>query len=119
VYPQLDGETSSAETTRNDPDTPREAVRVVVHEGHSQVVLAVDLESLVAEARRCGGIIEIVPQVGDFVATNDPLFQLHGGAAGFDDAVLREAIAMGPERTMEQDPMLAFRILVDVGLWAL
>lgn len=119
VYPQLDGETATAKTTRNGPGTPREAVRIVVHEGHSQVVLAVDLESLVAEARRCDGIIEFVPQVGDFVATDEPLFQLHRGTAGFDDAVLREAVAMGTERTMEQDPMFAFRILVDVGLKAL
>ena len=83
------------------------------------MVLAVDLESLVAEARRCDGIIEIVPQVGDFVATDEPLFQLHGGAAGFDDAVPCEAVATGTERTLEQDPVFAFRILLDVGLKAL
>jgi uncharacterized membrane protein len=93
--------------------------RIVIHQGTSLVVLAVDTAALVAEARRLDGVIEFVPQVGDFVATDDPLFHLYGAAAGADDAVLREAVAFGPERTMEQDPMFAFRILVDIALKAL
>jgi uncharacterized membrane protein len=93
--------------------------RVAVHQGTSLIVLAVDTASLVAEARRLDGVIEFVPQVGDFVAADEPLFRLYGGAAGADDAVLREAVAFGPERTMEQDPMFAFRILVDIALKAL
>ena len=36
-----------------------------------------------------------------------------------DDRVLRSAVAFGPERTMEQDPLFAFRILVDIALKAL
>ncbi len=93
--------------------------RVVIHQGISLVVLAVDTAVLVAEASRLDGVIEFVPQVGDFVAADEPLFRLYGGAEGADDAVLREAVAFGPERTMEQDPMFAFRILVDIALKAL
>jgi len=93
--------------------------RVVPHAGRSQVVLAVDIEALVLEARRLDGVIEFVPQVGDFVAADEPLFNLYGGAARIDDAVLRAAVAFGTERTMEQDPMFAFRILVDIALKAL
>lgn len=93
--------------------------RTVTHDGRSQVVLAADLASLVAEARRCHGVVEVLPQVGDFIAADEPLLQLYGGAAQCEDAVLKEAIALGTERTMEQDPMFAFRILVDVALKAL
>ena len=93
--------------------------RVVPHAGRSQVVLAVDIEALVLEARRLDGVIEFVPQVGDFVAADEPLFNLYGGAARIDDAALRAAVAFGTERTMEQDPMFAFRILVDIALKAL
>src|SRR6185295_16771164 len=32
---------------------------------------------------------------------------------------VRSAVALGPERTLEQDPMFAFRILADIGLKAL
>jgi uncharacterized membrane protein len=93
--------------------------RVVRHGGISQIVTAVNLPTLVVEAERCDGIIELVPQVGDFVATDEPLFRLQGGAAVIDDEVLRGTVAFGSERTMEQDPTFAFRIVVDIALRAL
>ena len=64
-------------------------------------------------------MIEFVPQVGDFVATDEPLFNLYGGAASLDDETLRSTVAFGPERTMEQDPTFAFRIVIDIALKAL
>ncbi len=60
-----------------------------------------------------------MPQVGDFVATDEPLFALYGATATIDDRDLRATVAMGAERTLEQDPMFAFRILVDIALKAL
>jgi len=63
--------------------------------------------------------VELVPQVGDFVVTGEPLFVLYGGAVALDDVMLHSAVALGPERTIEQDPMFGFRILVDIGLKAL
>ena len=72
-----------------------------------------------AQARRANGVIEFVPQVGDFVAVEDPLFHLYGGAGAIDDGSLRGAVALGSERTMEQDPTFAFRILVDIAIKAL
>jgi uncharacterized membrane protein len=118
VYPEDEteggGGGGSATVARHGPPD-----RVVPHAGRSQVVLAVDIEALVLEARRLDGVIEFVPQVGDFVAADEPLFILYGGAARVDDAALRAAVAFGTERTMEQDPMFAFRILVDIALKAL
>jgi uncharacterized membrane protein len=93
--------------------------RIVQHAGTSEIVLAVDLETLVEEARRAGGTIEFIPQVGDFVAGEEPLFALYDGAADIEDRRLLATVAFGPERTMEQDPMFAFRILVDIALKAL
>lgn len=95
------------------------ASRVTLHQGKSEIVLAVDLPTLVAMARRSDGVIEFAQQVGDFVATEEPLFVLHGGAVILDDRRLRAAVAFGSERTLEQDPMFAFRILVDIALKAL
>ena len=93
--------------------------RVVWHEGGAASVLAVDLGTLVREAQRTNGIVEFVPRVGDFVATDDPLFVLHGNAGAVDDALLRQTVAFGSERTMEQDPLFSFRIMVDIALKAL
>ena len=107
------------------PDTeiwrpqPGAASRVTLHQGKSEIVLAVDLPTLVMLARRSDGVIEFAQQVGDFVATDEPLFVLHGGAVAIDDNRLRTKVAFGSERTLEQDPIFAFRILVDIALKAL
>jgi uncharacterized membrane protein len=79
----------------------------------------VDIPTLLAEARRRDGVVELVPRVGDFLAWGQVVFRLYGGAAEITDRRLRETVAFGPERTLEQDPMFAFRILVDIGLKAL
>jgi len=93
--------------------------REVEHRETSEIVLAVDISTLVALAQHHDGVIEIMPQVGDFVAANEPLFVLHGGAMAIDDRTVRSTVAFGPERTLEQDPMFAFRIIVDIALKAL
>ena len=93
--------------------------RIVEHQGSSGVVLAVDLPGLVTLAREANGYIEFVPQVGDFLAVDEPMFRLHGGAVAIDDRRLRASVALGSERTLEQDPTFALRILVDIAIKAL
>ena len=104
-------------------DAPRrelgEPGRVIAHGGTSEIVLAANLHELIAQAQRSNGVIEFVPQVGDFIATDEPLFKLYGGAASLDEGDLRSAVAFGLERTMEQDPTFAYRIVVDIALKAL
>src|SRR4051812_1762503 len=93
--------------------------RFVPHSGSSQVLLTIELQDLVAAARTAGGIIEVIPSVGDFVGKDEPLFALYGAAAVIDDRELRNVVLFGAERTMEQDPAFAFRIVVDIALKAL
>jgi len=93
--------------------------RVIYHAGRSGTVLAVNMAGLVAQAQRADSVIEVVPQVGDFVAVDEPLFYLYGKDSAIDDHTLRSLVAFGSERTMEQDPMFAFRIEVDIALKAL
>ena len=93
--------------------------RTIEHRGTSEVVLAANVDELVAEAHGSGGVIEFVPQVGDFIATGEPLFKVYGAAALLDEGRLKSHVAFGPERTLEQDPTFAFRIIVDIALKAL
>jgi uncharacterized membrane protein len=93
--------------------------RVILHQEKSEIVLALRLPILMEEAERMNGVIEFMPQVGDFVATDEPLFHLYGNACNVDVRRLRAAVAFGPERTLEQDPTFAFRIVIDIGLRAL
>ena len=93
--------------------------RIVSHQGTSAIVLAVNLEALAAEASRVDGAIEVVPRVGDFVASGEPVFLLHGGSNVFDEGRLRGSIAFGRERTIEQDSTFALRVIVDIAIRAL
>jgi len=93
--------------------------RTLFHKGRSAIILAVDLETLRREAERTQGVVEFAYQIGDFIATGEPLFLLHGGAAAADDRWLRAAIAFGPERTIEQDATFALRVIVDIAIKAL
>jgi len=93
--------------------------RIVTHAGAAQVLLAVELQDLIAAARAADGIVQLIPSVGDFVGRDEPLFALYGGAAAIEERRLRNAARFGAERTMEQDPAFSFRIVVDIALKAL
>jgi uncharacterized membrane protein len=94
--------------------------RTLLHRATSAIVIAVNLEALVAEARRADVIIELAPRVGDFVARDDPLFLLRGsGTTKIDERRLYGQVAFGPERTIEQDSTFAFRVIVDIAIKAL
>jgi uncharacterized membrane protein len=116
VYPEPTLGSNRSDASRRELGEPG---RVIAHAGTSEIVLAANLHELVAQAQRSNGVIEFVPQVGDFIATDEPLFKLYGGAASLDADDLRSAVAFGLERTMEQDPTFAYRIVVDIALKAL
>jgi uncharacterized membrane protein len=78
------------------------------------VVLAFDVEGLVALAARHDCLIEMVPQVGNLLGPGDAVLRVHGGADLPPEALL-QSIALGTERTMEQDPTFAFRVIVDIA----
>lgn len=116
VYPAHIDEprpTTTARPLLGSPD------RIIKHAGKSAVVLAVNLDTLVAEAERTEGVVEFVHRVGDFIASGEPLFFLYGRAASADVRRLQEAVALGRERTIEQDATFALRVIVDIAIKAL
>ncbi len=116
VYPDRVEGTPGPSPARRAQDAPR---RIFFHGGAPGVILAINLEALVVLARNAGGSIEVVPQVGDFLGVGDPVFRLQGGAGDIDDGRLGALVALGAERTIEQDATFAFRIIVDIGIKAL
>ncbi len=116
VYPEPASAAPEVELPFVGPEGRR---RTVLHTGGAAIVLAVDLDTLVADATHAGGIIELVPQVGDFLAEGEPLFELYGNAVSIANHRLQARVAFGAERTMEQDPIFAFRIIADIALKAL
>ncbi len=116
VYPQPTQEPSQPHIR---PQTPGAPSRMIHHAGKSEVILSVDIGALIAESQKADVVIELIPVVGDFVGKDEPLIALYGNASKTDENILISAITFGTERTMEQDPTFAFRIIIDIALKAL
>jgi len=94
-------------------------VKTFLHSGKSGVILAVDAKGLAEHARLAGAVLVLRPQVGDFVAKGEILLEAYIAGDEINDSDIEMSIAFGPERTMEQDPAFAFRVLVDIAIKAL
>jgi uncharacterized membrane protein len=93
--------------------------RVVTHVGKPGVVQALDIGGLADIAIRNDCIVEVVPQVGDFVTSRDEVFRIYGQGVNIAAQELFQHLALERERTLEQDPAFAFRIIVDIASKAL
>jgi uncharacterized membrane protein len=98
---------------------PKDVEPRVVASENDGAVLDFDLRGLFIKAVTLNCTIELVPQVGDFIAAGDPLFRVFSASSSPADNELRNSVAIGHERTLEQDPMFAFRIIVDIASKAL
>lgn len=116
VYPHLLSEGSEQQGVRSpDPD----ARTWTVESRLTGVVQAFDSRGLLALATTSGALIELVPQVGDFVGAGAPIFRVHGGRSDLNERALRACVVLGQERTHEQDPAFPLRIIVDIACKAL
>src|SRR5262249_3103098 len=116
VYPSpYDPKRSERSVGRTPRVTSTQEVEVA---GASGVVMAFGAVELARLAEELDVVLELIPQGGDFVSRGDPLFRVAGSGQA-PPAALRGCIAIGPERTLEQDPRFVFRILVDIASKAL
>jgi uncharacterized membrane protein len=113
VYPKHLAESQPAPQPAG--KAPGETPTTTVANTRDGVVLAFDVPGLVSLAERADCVLEMVPQVGDFIAAGDPLFRVFQGGAALSADALRNSVAVGQERTLEQDPEFAFRIIVDIA----
>jgi len=117
VYPTASDPTRpEGPVSVNLPATPPS---VVSHIGRPGVLMAFGTADVTRLATAADAVVELLPQVGDFVADGDPVFRVFGGARPVSPAALRGCVAVGTERTLDQDPRFAFRILVDIANKAL
>ena len=113
VYPKRVAELPSTAQAPS-PELDGEPISIIPSD-RDGVVLAFDIPGLVSLAQRADCVIELVPQVGDFIAIGDPLFRISQTGPTLPTEALRHSVAVGQERTLEQDPTFAFRIIVDVA----
>jgi uncharacterized membrane protein len=88
------------------------------------VLQAVDVVACVRRAREHDVVLRLVPQVGQYVASGEPLFEVFSmtgacATGGPTDRQLLRTVDVGPERAVYQDPFYGIRALVDVAAQAL
>jgi uncharacterized membrane protein len=91
--------------------------RDVIWSAGPGILQAIDVPLIIAAARDADAAVEILVPFGETVQ-QAPVAVVHGSADPSLDAVVIKAIRTGPERTFEQDPALAFRVLADIALRA-
>jgi uncharacterized membrane protein len=95
---------------------------VVVRSAGSGAIQAIDAEGLVRWARQHDCIVVLHHRVGDSVPLNARLIEAYGARGPVTDReqrALRGMVALGTERTLDQDPAFAIRIMVDIADLAL
>lgn len=100
-------------TTRADPT-------LVVRASRGGVIQAVDPDGLVEWARTHDAELALAHAIGDFVHTGGAVVFVYGGDLGDRaEEELEGMVALGDERTFDQDPAFAIRIMVDIANRAL
>jgi len=84
-------------------------------------LVSVDGDALLACAERRCMLVELLPQIGDFVVVDLPLFRV--APAGALDEAARQAlcacVAIDRQRTVEQDAPFGLQQIVDIAMKAL
>lgn len=93
--------------------------RHVLWSGRAAVLQAIDLPALLDEAERAGVVVELCVAPGATIEPDAAVAVLHGPEENVPDRAVLGAIVVGHERSFEQDPAFALRILVDIALRAL
>jgi uncharacterized membrane protein len=112
---------AEGERVRDDPGSAAlpPQTQVVLHRGGPLIIQAIDVPRLVALAEREGAVVAMAWAVGDTVIEGMPLLRVHGGRAPIAEPQLRQLVRLGTERTFDQDPKYAIRLLVDIAIKAL
>jgi uncharacterized membrane protein len=100
--------------------TSRAEPTLVVRASRGGAIQAVDPDGLVEWARAHRAELVLPNRVGNFVHMDGELVRVYGGEVGDRAAEeLEGMIALGDERTFDQDPAFAIRMMVDIANRAL
>jgi uncharacterized membrane protein len=109
LYPETEASTAVTEV---------EPGRTIVSD-RAGSIFRVDHEALVTLAHDAGVRLEMTRGVGAFVPEGAPIFCCENRDAELDSNAVRRAVAIGPERTMDQDGAFGIQTLVDIAERAL
>ena len=101
------------------PPPLRDDAVELTHPGPPAVIAAVDRAALLRLADQTGGFVEVAPVVGEYLPAGTVVLRVSGGRSDPDPALARRVFVLARQRTVDQDPAFALRMLVDIGIRAL
>ena len=116
MYPPLDMPASAAYA---DEFATFPLTQTVVHASGPQALQAVDMPALLALATQTDSRVEVLVSVGDTLIMGMPFLRVFGGNRFVKDETWKAAFETGQDRTFDQDPKYALRLLVDIAIKAL
>ncbi len=116
IYPPLSG---APAVTAPDDIRALPRTQTLVHLGGPRSIQAIDVRVFVDLAKAAAGTIQLVASVGDTVVQSTPLLHVFGARGPIPERKLRNGMKMGDQRTFDQDPKYAIRLLVDIAIRAL
>ena len=115
LYEQLNSSPNNAHLS----GYKRAPVQTLFHHGRPLSLGSINVGKLMQFAEVHDGYIELVVAVGDTVLEGTPLLHIFGVSCPIHENELCDALRLGEERTFEQDPKYAIRLLVDIAIRAL
>jgi len=100
------------------PEPSAGPTRPVLSRAEAGVIMSFDRVALEKAAEAGDLTVELVHAVGEYLGPGEVLLRVHGTGA-LDEDTLCDAVEIGEERTVEQDPAFAMRIIVDTAIRAL
>jgi uncharacterized membrane protein len=116
MYPPLETPPS---VIRPEELSKSHVTQTILYSGKPQALQAIDIASLLSLSERTGGSVELLTSVGDTLISGNPLLRVLDGEHLVDEQTWRKAFGTGADRTFDQDPKYAIRLLVDIAIKAL
>jgi len=93
--------------------------QVLTYSGEPRTIASSDIRALVREAQKANAVIFLASAVGDTLVENALILRVHGGRLTIPEDRLICGFQLKKERTFDQDPKFALRLLVDIAIKAL
>jgi uncharacterized membrane protein len=114
MYPDPIGAGSAPDRGTEGPASGRD----VLWPSRDATLQVIDVRRLVRAAERTGAVIEVCLSPGEVIPEQGRVAVVHGGDEATEQEAIR-ALQVGIERTFDQDPGLALRVLADIALRSL
>lgn len=95
------------------------ATQTLTYTGEPRVIASYDMRALIRLAGSADAVIALESGVGDTLVEDVVLLRVHGARHALSETELMRAVRLASNRTFEQDPKYAIRLLADIAIRAL